>query len=230
MMRIRAAGSALVAIMLLAACGTGTTGVPPTPTPTPSPTIQGGGVPGGQPGGGGGTGGGAGSSITRAWSETVKDSGGGTTSVIHQEYKAAVRLTLTKVDIGNYEITGTASISGVFTSDYTSQQTSVLGPCNVHYTDNASGGGSVAVDGGLEARDGFYQFTVNIPGLDGSNDTVRDDSGCNGTNIRETTPWSVAPDRVGGSGEYTGNAISGTTSRPRQGGQDVTTWSFTLTN
>jgi hypothetical protein len=221
----------LVAI-LLAAC-TGTPGAATTEVePTSSPSTQVGAVPGGPPGGGGGGGGAGGgdSSVTREWSETVTESGGGVRSVIHQEYKAVVRVTLTKVDIHAWTITGQATITAAFTSDYESRMTTPLGPCNVHYTDDASGGGTVAVEGGLEASDGTYQFHVNIPGLDGTNDTVRDDSGCNGSNNRETTPWSVAPDLVGGSGQYTGSSISGSFTKPREGGQDAATWRFTLTN
>jgi hypothetical protein len=252
-MRTKPAGTALLAMMILSACGAGDLGK--GSSPSASPSIQVAGAPGGQPagegaaGGAGGSGGpggagaagpggagaaggagGAGSnSITHVWSEEVMQSGGGIKSLIRQQYKAVVSVTLTKVDLHAWTLTGQATIAGAYTSDYESRQTTPLGPCNVHYTDNASGGGSVAVDGGLEASDGFYQFHVNIGGLDGSNETVRDDSGCNGTNIRETTPWSVAPDRVGGSGDYTGNAISGSERNPREGGQDVVSWSITLT-
>jgi hypothetical protein len=89
--------------------------------------------------------------------------------------------------------------------------------------------GSVEVEGGLEASDGFYQFYVNIPGVDGSNDTVRDDSGCNGPNNRETTPWAAAPITAAGSGDLTGpRTISGSSSVPRTGGEETVSWRFTL--
>jgi hypothetical protein len=163
------------------------------------------------------------------WSESVTQSGGGVSSVITQTYTAVVAVTLTGGDPGSWTITGTADITGTYTSNYESRTTTPLGPCNVHYTDNASGGGKVdIVDGGLEARDGFYQFYVNIPGLDGSNSTVRDDSGCNGPNNRETTVWSIAPTTKGGSGEFTDPGhISGSHSEPREGGEDTVTWDFT---
>jgi hypothetical protein len=159
----------------------------------------------------------------------VTQSGGGVTSVIHQEYKAVVLVDLTKVDVRAWTIAGKATITAKFTSDYESHMTSPLGPCNVHYTDDSSGGGSVDVEGGMEAGDGTYEFHVNIPGLDGTNNSVRDDSGCFGGTSRETTTWSIAPDTVGGSGKYTGNTFSGSTSKPREGGKDAASWTFSIT-
>jgi hypothetical protein len=174
-------------------------------------------------------GGGSNGSITRSWSETVTQSGSGTSSVITQQYMAIVQVSLSKADEGAWTISGPASISSTYTSDFRSNQASALGPCNVHYTDNASASDTVAVEGGLEARDGFYNFYVNIPGADGSNATVRDDSGCNGPNNQETTPWSAAPITASGSGDMTdARTISGSSSTPRQGGEDTLTWSFTL--
>ncbi len=186
---------------------------------------------GGQSGGASASvgGGGPDGSITRKWSESVTQSGGGTSSVITQQYTAVVNVSLNKVDEGAWTISGSASISSTYTSDWTSNQVSSLGPCNVHYTDNASASATVDVEGGLEAYDGFYQFHVNIPGAEGSNATVRDDTGCNGPNKQETTPWSAAPITASGSGEMTGaRSISGGSSEPRQGGEDTLTWSFTL--
>lgn len=202
----------------------------PAPSPSSPRCVEGTGV-GGQTGGNSGAvpGGGAASSITRSWSESVTQRGSGTSSVITQRYTATVRVSLTKVDVGAWTITGTADIDSAFTSDWVSQQTSSLGPCNVHYTDDAKASGTVAVEGGLEASDGFYQFYVNIPGVEGSNATVRDDSGCNGPNNLETTPWSAAPITASGSGEMTGpRTISGNSRAPREGGEDTLTWSFSL--
>jgi hypothetical protein len=186
---------------------------------------------GGQSGGGSAAVGGGGSSgsITRRWSESVTQIGSGTSSVITQQYMAVVSVSLSKVDEGGWTISGPASISSGYTSDWKSNQTSALGPCNVHYTDDASASDTVDVEGGLEARDGFYNFYVNIPGADGSNATVRDDSGCNGPNNQETTPWSAAPITASGSGDMTdARTISGSSSEPRQNGEDTLTWSFTL--
>jgi hypothetical protein len=185
----------------------------------------------GQSGGGSAAsaGGGPDGSITRRWSESVTQSGGGTSGVVTQQYMAVVEVSLSNVGDGGWTISGPASISSTYTSDYRNNQTSSLGPCNVHYTDNASASDTVAVEGGLEARDGFYNFYVNIPGADGSNATVRDDSGCNGPNKQETTPWSAAAITVSGSGDMTdARTISGGSSTPRENGEDTVTWTFTL--
>ena len=240
----------LTTVVLLSACGeaeptdaaTNSESLPPCPDPaeptldpaepsSPSPNCLRVTGAGGPPGAGSGAaaGGGPDGSITRTWSESVTQLGSGTSSVITQQYKAVVSVSLSKVDEGAWTISGPANVSSTFTSDWKSNQTSPLGPCNVHYTDNASAMGSVQVEGGLEARDGFYQFHVNIPGVDGSNDTVRDDSGCNGPNNQETTPWAAAPITAAGSGDMTdARTISGSSSEPRTGGEDSVSWSFTL--
>jgi hypothetical protein len=228
---------------VLSACEAETASESPSPLPCPSsaepqdeastswsssPCVAG---PGGQPGGGSVAAGGGGpnGSITRKWSESVTQAGSGTSSAITQEYTAVVKVSLSKVDEGAWTISGPASISSTYTSDWTSHQTSALGPCNVHYTDRASASGTVDVEGGLEARDGFYQFYVNIPQVNGSNATVRDDSGCNGPNKQETTPWSAAPITASGSGDMTDpRTISGSSSEPRQNGEDTLIWSFAL--
>ena len=214
----------------LSPCLSSTEATSDPPSASSDRCVEGTGV-GGQAGGGSGAvpGGGAASSITRSWSESVTQRGSGTSSVITQQYAATVSVSLTRVDVGAWTITGTANIVSAFTSDWVSQQTSSLGPCNVHYTDDAMASGAVVVEGGLEASDGFYQFYVNIPGVDGSNATVRDDSGCNGPNNQETTPWSAAPITASGSGEMTSSrTISGSSREPREGGEDTVTWSFAL--
>lgn len=251
-MRTTRFGAGLPLVLLMAACGSSTAGqtsaVDPTLAPTPTPAAcpspvdespmptscssaaSGGGGAGG-PGGPGGAGGGPGGTVVVKWSERVTQTDVGMSSVITQTYSAIVRLSLTKVDIGSWTLAGRADITATFTSDYQSHMSSSLGPCDVHYTDDAAGAGSVdVVDGGLEARDNAYQFYVSIPGLDGSNDTVRDDSGCFGSSNHETTPWPVAPTSPGGSGDYTDPThIVGSSSKPRQGGEDTVTWDFTLT-
>ena len=250
-------GAGLLVVLLASACGSTAPAATPTATPTadPSPTSVvgqgsadpggpgGPGAPGGQTAGPGGPGaaggqtagpggpgpGGPGGSILSKWDERAEVIGGDTSSVITQQYAATVDVTLTQVDIGSWTLTGTADITSSYTSDFEAHFTTPLGPCNQHYTDAASAVGSVDVEGGLEARDGFYQFYVNIGGLDGANDTVRDDSGCNGTTTQETTPWSVAPVFVGESGAFSGTHFSGSTSEPREGGAETLTWDFTIT-
>ncbi len=249
-MRTLILGLLLMVGVSLSGCGneaptdkaTETASLPPCPNPaepasdqaepssSPPTCLRVTGAGGPQGAGSGMTGGGGpDGSITRTWSESVTQTGDGTSSVITQRYTAVVSVSLTKVDEGAWTISGPASVSSTYTSDWKSNQTSTLGPCNVHYTDNATAMGSVEVEGGLEASDGFYQFYVNIPGVDGSNDTVRDDSGCNGPNNRETTPWAAAPITAAGSGDLTGpRTISGSSSVPRTDGEETVSWTFTL--
>jgi hypothetical protein len=142
-----------------------------------------------------------------------------------------VQLTLTGED-GSWTFTGSASITAAYTSNFSGRKADILGaPCDVHYTDDASASGTVQVDGGLTAYDGFYDFYVNIPGVDtGTNNAVRNDSDCDGPNDLYTTPWAAAPTTASGSGEYSGTSISGSVSTPRTGGDDTITWSFALPN
>ncbi len=199
-------------------------------TPTSGPGGGGGGAPGGAGGAGSAAGGaGGGNTITRVWTEIAEVSDGSTYSLIEQSYRAVVQVNLSGGD-GSWAFTGSAQITATYSSEYRTKLEDLAGaPCTVHFTDDATASGAVQVDGGLEARDGFYEFHVNVPGIDtGTNATVRDDSACGGTNISETTPWSAAPITAGGSGEYSGTSISGSESAPRLGGTDSTTWSFTL--
>ena len=165
------------------------------------------------------------------WSERVVQSGVGDSSVITQAYTATILVSLTDAGPGGWTLAGRADITSTFTSDFVGNRITIQGaPCKVHYTDDASNSGTVDVEGGLEARDGFYQFHVDVPGLDGgSNNTVRDDSPCGGPNDLETTEWSVAPTTPGGNGDLIDPLhISGSSSQPREGGEDTITWSFTL--
>lgn len=233
-MRRTIVNTSVVIVWLLAACGPVVPGASSEPTPSPSPspssspspspsviTGGGGGGGGGASGGVGGGGGGTNSAVRR-WSETVDRSGGGVQDVVHQEYEAAIRfsLTLTDASSGSYDITGRADITSAFTEDMKSA-------CS-HYTDDASGSGSTDVRGGLEARDGMYQFHLEVDGLTGSNNTVRDDSPCSGPNNRETTEWPIAPITCFGEGTHSGKHLVGSMSTPREGGQDVCSWDFTL--
>jgi hypothetical protein len=153
-------------------------------------------------------------------------------SVITTTYSAVVHVTLTKGDIHAWSFAGSADISGTYTSDFKSHADSPLGPCDEHFTDDASGSGTVDLwSGGIEASDGHYQFTLNIAGIDnGSSLTVRDDTGCFGGSTTETVVWGIAPDTMGGDGDYTDpNHITGSWTHPLEGGSDVLTWDLTLT-
>lgn len=210
-MRLKATGSVVLVLGLLASCGGGTS--PPAAEASEGTDAE-------------GTWSGT---VTRKWEESVERLGEGMESKTTQIYEATVRISSNQVDVGAWELSGDAEIVSTFTSDYKSSTTTPLGPCNVHYTDDAKGTGTVEVKGGLEAGDGFYQFHVNVAGLEGTNETVRDDSGCRGPNKSETTPWPVAPVTVGGSGEM-GDAdhISGS-SETQNGAKETVTWELRRT-
>ncbi len=244
-MRTSALGSSLLVMVLVSACNA----ADPGPSPTPSPVIgaggaggqtgggggnQGGpgggsgssgGAGGGQQGGGGGAGGGGGNTVTRTWSETVTNPLG----TVHQEYRASVHVAFGQEEAGSWVLTGTADITSAFTNEVTEQLQDITGaPCTTHHTDAASASGSVDVEGGIEARDGFYQFHLFIPSVDGTNTSLRDDSACGGPNTTESNVWTAAEITASGDGEYSGTSISGSVSNPREGGEDTTSWSFTL--
>src|SRR5829696_5281363 len=177
--RMRTFGRPLLAlgvmsVLMLSACGSGKAG------PSPSPVIDGDG-PGGQPGGGGvgnqpgessaaggvggpgaggqpgagGTGGGGGNTVTRTWSETVSNPLG----VVHQDYQAIVNVVFGPGEDGSWTLAGTANITSTFSNEVTEQLQDITGAaCTTHHTDDSSASGSVDVDGGIEAREGFYQF------------------------------------------------------------------------
>jgi len=229
MMRRIAVLSGLLVVGLVAACSTAGPGASPTPSPTPSPTAPVGGA--GQPGAGGGAGGvggGGGNTITREFSETVVQSDAGFHSEIHQDLHAVINVTVTKVDFGRYTLTGTANLTGTYSSDFVSDMDTPLGHCHQEQHDDSSGSGTTDAEGGLEANEGFFQFHVNVLGVDGSGTAVRDDSGCFGSATTEAVPWALAPFTAGNSGEYSGTTISGTAAEPREGGEDRLSWNITL--
>jgi hypothetical protein len=211
-MRVKAMGSLLLVLGLLAACGGGA-------APAPAEASEGTASEGGTWSG----------TVTRRWEQDVEQFGEGMESRARQTYEAVAQISSVQVDIGAWELSGSAEIVSTFTSDYQNRMTSSLGPCNAHYTDDAKGQGNVPVEGGLEAGDGFYQFHVNISGLDGANETMRDDSGCRGPNKRETVPWGVAPVTVAQSGDLDDpDHISGS-SETREGAKETITWDLKRT-
>ena len=68
--------------------------------------------------------------LRRQEEQTVEESGGGTASKITQTYDATVTIRATAVDAGRWTLAGQATITGTFSSDWVSRQTSSLGPCN----------------------------------------------------------------------------------------------------
>jgi hypothetical protein len=186
---------------------------------------------GGAGGGGGGTGGGSGggNTVTSAWSETVTVSDAALQSTRHQDYRASVNVVFGAGGEGSWALTGTANITSAFTEELTEHLQDVTGAsCTTHHSDDASASGSVPVEGGLEATDGFYNFYLNVGTIDGTNTSVRDDSACGGPNTTESNVWSAGATTLTGSGEYSGTSISGSTSEPLEGGQRTLSWSFSI--
>lgn len=227
-MNTRAIASGLLAMLLLSACAAKTGG--PGESTAPAGSLVGPGPTTGATDETGAQGTWTGT-LTHELSTRVTETFPNSSSVVAEDYKAVVRITSTAVDIEGWELGGSAELVKHLTSDSQTHNVSSVGPCNLHYTDDASADGTVTIDGGLETRNGIFQFYVNIPGLDpvGTNLTVRDETGCFGANNQETNPWYIGPTTSSGDGDLTDpNHISGGTTTPTQGGEDKLTWSFTL--
>jgi hypothetical protein len=197
--------------------------LPAGPTASPPGGGIGGGIGGGGTGGGGGIGGGGPNTVVYQWQDRTDRSGNGVSDVITTSYKAIVNVTLTKTDIYAYEIAASAAVSATFTEDYKSS-------CS-HYTDDASGSGTVSGQGGLQAGEigEAFEFYVDLLGATGTNHTVRDDSPCGGPNYADSPEWPVPPVHVtGGDTIADPHHIAGSASIPRPGGTETVTWDFTL--
>jgi len=168
--------------------------------------------------------------LQRKEEHTTLQSGDGTSSKIIQTYEATITIRATAVDSGRWEIAGPANITGTFSSNWISNQTTPLGPCNVHYTDDAQAKATGVVEGGMEIDDGLFQLRVQVPGADGTMSSVRDDSGCRGTNTSENNPWAVSEQTLTESGKLTDpNVISVTRREPDPTGVVTTTWNLRRT-
>ena len=160
------------------------------------------------------------------FSENVSQGGGDATSESSQVYEATVRLRTEQGDSGRWNLVGDANITAERSIYFHSSVDSPLGHCEETHTDKAQAEGTaVAIEsGGLEITDDFYQFTVQLPDVDGTEISKRLYTGCGGTNETDTHPWvGGAGGALGGSGKLTDpNSISGSTTEP--GGQRTTTW------
>jgi len=119
-------------------------------------------------------------------------------------YSAQTQVTSQAVGLDRWKLTGQGNVesSRSIVSDFT------VGKCHNHFDDEASGSSSVVVpDGGIEIDGNNYNIRVEIPGITGSE-----------TSIRQTCPpqdpdthdWEVADYTVLESGTMTDpNTISG---------------------
>jgi hypothetical protein len=202
-------------VPLLAACGsasqeTSDNAAAPNSSATSNAPLQSNASAQSNPPGGTWTG-----TLRRQEEQTVAESGGGTASKVRQTYDATITIRATAVDAGRWTLAGQATIMATFSSDWVSRQTSSLGPCNQHFTDDAEAKGGGVIEGGLEIDDDFFQLTVRVPGVDGTMNSVRDDTGCFGSRTTETNPWPAAQKTLGESGQLADpNVISVTRKEP----------------
>lgn len=171
--------------------------------------------------------------LTYNWTQRVEETGPGMHSLQEQTYHATVQITSTQVDIKAWELTGTALVTASWTSEFSSQLDTPLGPCNQHYTDSVPPNSPMQVDvsGGLEVGDpgDLYQLSVGLTGFELTNHTVRDDTGCFGSSTVEDTPWPVAPTTLGDSGTVTDPThLTGTLVKPNSTGDDTLTYDLRL--
>jgi len=222
MMRLAIAFS-LVALVL-SACGAATEAPADGSAASDDPTHADAST---QPGPSGGTWTGT---LRRQEQQTTQQSGGGTASEITQTYDATVTIQASADDPGRWTLVGQATIASTFSSDWVSRQTSPLGPCNQHFTDEAEAKGTGAIEGGLEIEDDFYQLRVQLPNVDGTMNSVRDDTGCFGSRTTESNPWSAAQRTVGASGRLADpNVIAGSSTEPDGSTVVTTTWNLRRT-
>ena len=129
--------------------------------------------------------------MTYRFSESVSQTGGDVTSESSQKYEATVRIRSEQVDTGRWNLVGDADITAERSIFFLSSFDSPLGRCEERHTDEAKAVGvAVAIEnGGLEISDDFYQFTVQLPDVEGSETSERKYTGCGGTNETDTHSW-----------------------------------------
>lgn len=163
--------------------------------------------------------------LTREYDLVETEGGAGNSSTIEEHYVGTVTFHSIEADFRRWNLVGDAAIVANGLSDYWSTTETPLGTCTRHYTDTRQASDTGDVEGGMSMLgDGEYEFNLTIPGIDGTNDAVRDDSGCFALRDSSTEPWPVAFERVGGTGKFdAGWNSSGSTTL------DDTVVSWTLT-
>jgi len=121
---------------------------------------------------------------------------------------------------------GVGTVLASYESDVVTDADSPLGHCHTHYTDKVPAGQiGGAAHGGLTVDQVFDLFMDTREG-ELPQTSVRDDSGCFGTNETYNEAWPVASMHISASGPVTDpNHISGTQKDPDGG---TTTWDLTL--
>jgi hypothetical protein len=182
--------SCLSLLVIVSGCGAGTTIVLPSPAATSHPQAS-------APPGGTWTG-----TVSYEWTSHIVSTGGQETT--DEMYSAHTQVTSQALGLERWKLTGQGNVesSRSIVSDF------IIGTtCHAHYEDQASGNSAVVVpDGGIEIDGNRYQLRVEIPGITGSETTVRN---CP-PQPDETHDWAVADYTVLESGTMTDpNVISG---------------------
>ena len=112
-------------------------------------------------------------SLTYRWSESVDRSGGGVTSTASQSYEATVQIGSQAGDTDRWTLIGDATIAAARTIVFEQTIVSNLGSCTEKHRDEAKAKGTGHIEGGLEISDDFYQYTVLLPVVAGSETSVR---------------------------------------------------------
>jgi len=167
---------------------------------------------------------------------STSEGGGGTTNDTTTSYEVNVRVWSTAIEIGAWEILGEARITSDYSNRFRSSVEGPFGPCVSVFSDTNHAEDTKDVSGGLEARDGFYNLSIRVPEIEGISNTVRDDTGCNGSRLEEQFPWPVGPILIGGGDEMTDpNEISWENTAPvpgadgAAGGEETMTWTLRFT-
>ena len=164
--------------------------------------------------------------LTYTWSETVNSSSGGVTSTASQSYEAKVNVSSQAVDTDRWTLAGEATILAERKIFFKQTIVSSLGSCTEEHRDDAKANGNGQIEGGLEISDDFYQLTVRLPVVAGSEESVRINSGaCGSSTTTDVHPWPTSPISTGGSGSLPNpNRVSGSSPGPSGG---TVTWSLT---
>lgn len=173
--------------------------------------------------------------LTYRTNTSSSESAGGNRSETTGGYEATVRLWSTEGESPTWTLAGEAKIVSYYTTLFSSHTVTELGPCDTLYTDDARAEKSVPIEGGLELSDGFYNLSVQVPGIEGLLHAIRDDSGCAGSKLDEMNPYPVGPMSLGGSGETSNpNSISFSHTEPilnadgSEAGKTTQTWGLTF--
>lgn len=161
--------------------------------------------------------------ITRELTVTRNDPGTKAT----ESYSATIDVVGSSGGDGGWDLVGVGTVQASYSSDVVSDTDTPLGHCHTHYTDEVPAAAiSGAATGGVSVDEVFDLYMDTIGG-ELPQKSVRDDSGCFGTNETYNDPWPVAPMHIAASGPVTDpNHLTGS---QRDGDGGTTTWDLTLT-